>query len=266
MTVCEEQQGDQSHYRQDQTVERRCHQQRQHSANGAGQTLATTPAQLQGPDVANHDRQSADTWQRAALPRQPESGADRKYSLQSIQPKNNDEAKRAINPTDIARPGIAAAVQPDVGGMRQQHPVIGRIQTAQNVGRGDGGKPGGVHVCMFDDGWKNLIVAACPVGQVAGQILAYHLLGEQVVHVENRIKFVRLKAGSLVGKHPWRSEALERTGAKIVAVEREHEVMVEFDRNFVVQADDALYVCGSVNSLERYQREFQAGAAPQGRG
>lgn len=128
-------------------------------------------------------------------------------------------------------------------------PLIVRVLRAPNTGR------------LYRSGAD----FAISVGQVAGQILAYHLLGEQVVHVENRIKFVRLKAGSLVGKHPWHSEALERTGAKIVAVEREHEVMVEFNRNFVVQADDALYVCGSVNSLERYQREFQAGAAPQGR-
>lgn len=101
---------------------------------------------------------------------------------------------------------------------------------------------------------------ALSVGQVAGQILAYHLLGEQVVHVENRIRFVRLRAAAMTGKHPWRNEVLDRTGAKIVAVERQHEVMVEFDRDFSVQADDALYVCGSINSLERYQREFQATA------
>ncbi|MCX7180049.1 MAG: NAD-binding protein, partial [Proteobacteria bacterium] len=49
-------------------------------------------------------------------------------------------------------------------------------------------------------------------GQVAGQILAYHLLGEQVIPVENRIKFIRVSAGTLAGKHPWHNEALERTG------------------------------------------------------
>ncbi len=95
-------------------------------------------------------------------------------------------------------------------------------------------------------------------GQVAGQILAYHLLDEQIIPVENRIKFSRLSAGTLVGAHPWHSEALERTGAKVVAVERGQEVLVEFDADFSVGPDDALFVCGSINSLERYQREFQA--------
>ena len=102
---------------------------------------------------------------------------------------------------------------------------------------------------------------AISVGQVAGQILAYHLLGEQVIPVENRIKFSRLSAGTLVGAHPWHSEALERTGAKIVAVERGAEVRVEFDSDFVLRADDALFVCGSLDSLERYQREFHASTA-----
>lgn len=95
-------------------------------------------------------------------------------------------------------------------------------------------------------------------GQVAGQILAYHLLDEQIIPVENRIKFSRLSAGTLVGAHPWHSEVLERTGAKVVAVERGQEVLVEFDTDFSLHSDDALFVCGSISSLERYQKEFQA--------
>ena len=103
---------------------------------------------------------------------------------------------------------------------------------------------------------------AISVGQVAGQILAYHLLGEQIVPVENRIKFSRLTAGTLAGAHPWRNTALEGTGAKIVAVERDGEVLVEFGEGFTLRADDALFVCGSTNSLERYQREFDAAPIP----
>jgi Trk K+ transport system NAD-binding subunit len=106
---------------------------------------------------------------------------------------------------------------------------------------------------------------AISVGQVAGQILAFHLLDEQEVTVENRIKFCRLGAGMLAGAHPWRSEALDRTGAKVVAVERGREVLVEFDDDFVVRDDDVLFVCGSLNSLERYQREFHVDAAPAAR-
>ena len=106
---------------------------------------------------------------------------------------------------------------------------------------------------------------AISVGQVAGQILAYHLLGEQTTHVENQIKFIRLNAANLVGEHPWRCDAMDRTGAKVVAVEREGEVLVEFGEGFVVRTNDTLFVCGSVNSLDRYQREFRASNAPEAR-
>ena len=97
---------------------------------------------------------------------------------------------------------------------------------------------------------------AISVGQVAGQILAYQLLGEQVLQVENGIKFVRMSAGALAGKHPWGNEELDRTGAKVIAVERHHEVLVEFGQGFEIRADDALFVCGSLNSLDRYQLKF----------
>ena len=87
----------------------------------------------------------------------------------------------------------------------------------------------------------------------------------QVLNVENRIKFSRLSAGTLAGMHPWRSEALDRTGAKVIAVERGPDVLVEFDHDFAVRPNDALFVCGSIRSLERYQREFHASPAPSGR-
>ncbi len=102
---------------------------------------------------------------------------------------------------------------------------------------------------------------AISVGQVAGQILSYHLLGEQTTHVENRVKFMRLNAAPLAGEHPWHCEALERTGAKVVAVERAGGVRVEFGPDFALHRDDTLFVCGSVNSLERYQKAFPATGA-----
>jgi uncharacterized protein with PhoU and TrkA domain len=126
-----------------------------------------------------------------------------------------------------------------------QVPLIVRVQRTRNTAR------------MYRSGAD----FAISVGQVAGQILAFQLLGEQVLQVENRIKFARLQPGSLVGRHPWRNEELDRTGAKVIAVERGSEIIVEFPDDFAVQDDDALFVCGSLNSLERYQRAFKTGSA-----
>jgi Trk K+ transport system NAD-binding subunit len=102
---------------------------------------------------------------------------------------------------------------------------------------------------------------AISVGQVAGQILAHHLLAEQAVGMENGIKFSRVNAGALAGASPWHNEALDRTGAKVVAVERGNEVFVEFEDGFVVQPQDAVFICGSIKSLERYQGAFRASPA-----
>jgi Trk K+ transport system NAD-binding subunit len=106
---------------------------------------------------------------------------------------------------------------------------------------------------------------AISVGEVAGQILAYNLFDELLTHVENRLRFARLTAGRLAGTHPWRTDVSRRTGAQLVAVERGQEVLVEFDEGFVVRPDDALIVCGAIDSLEKYLKEFQAAPAPVGR-
>ncbi len=99
---------------------------------------------------------------------------------------------------------------------------------------------------------------ALSVGQMAGQILAYELLGEQAVAVEPRLKFVRLAPGALAGRHPWRAGVPDRTGAAVVAVQRNSQVFVTFDEAFRVHPDDLLFVCGTPSSLDQYEREFQA--------
>ena len=99
---------------------------------------------------------------------------------------------------------------------------------------------------------------AISVGQVAGQILAHHLLAEQSAGVETTIRFGRMGAGNLVGQHPWRNEAVDSTGAKVVAVERGSDVIVDFDAAFALRPDDIVFVCGTDTSLAQYQREFGA--------
>ncbi len=121
-------------------------------------------------------------------------------------------------------------------------PLIVRVNRAPNVAR------------LYQAGAD----FALSLGQMAGEILAYHLLGEQAVAVESRIKFVRLAAGALAGLHPWRAGVQERTGAAVVAVQRDSQVFVTFDESFRVRPADLLFVCGTLSSLDQYGREFQA--------
>lgn len=125
-------------------------------------------------------------------------------------------------------------------------PLIVRVCRTQNTGR------------LYRAGAD----FAISVGQVAGQILAYHLLDEQTVPVETRIKFSRFTAGLLSGAHPWHSEVLERTGTKIVAVERGPDVLIELPDDFLLHSSDVVFACGTLDSLEAYQREFQATSSP----
>ncbi len=94
-------------------------------------------------------------------------------------------------------------------------------------------------------------------GEVAGKILAYHLLDKQLVPVENGIRITRLGVGTLEGEHPWHAQVRERSGANIIAIERSGEALVEFSRAFQIRPDDVLLVCGTVLDLERFKREFE---------
>ena len=48
-------------------------------------------------------------------------------------------------------------------------------------------------------------------------------------------------------------------------VSAQSDVLVEFDDDFRVRPDDALYVCGSIMSLDRYQQAFHVTTAQSSR-
>lgn len=121
-------------------------------------------------------------------------------------------------------------------------PMIARVNRAPNVAR--------LYAAGAD--------FALSIGQVAGQILAHHLLAEDRVQVEQHLKFSRIASGRMVGVHPWQAEVREKTGAAIVAVERGEDVFVEFPQDFRVATGDVLFVCGTTSSLDRYKKEFGA--------
>ena len=139
---------------------------------------------------------------------------------------------------------FGAAVVRDYAG---NLPLIARVNRAPNVAR--------LYAAGAD--------FALSIGQVAGQILAHHLLDKDDVVLEQQVKFVRVGSGKLVGAHPWRAQVREKTGAAIVAIERGDEVLVNFEAGFSVSAADILFVCGPAACLDKYKKEFAA--APQRR-
>ena len=103
---------------------------------------------------------------------------------------------------------------------------------------------------------------ALSMGQVAGQLLAYHLLGQSALSVEQRLRCMRVTPGRLVGTHPWKAGVRERSGAAVVAVERAGEVVTDLRAEFLLRADDVVMICGSGASLDQYMLEFQASPSP----
>jgi Trk K+ transport system NAD-binding subunit len=97
---------------------------------------------------------------------------------------------------------------------------------------------------------------ALSVGQVAGQLLAYHLLGQESVSLETEIKLMATSAGSLAGQPLVPSRIRDRTGCSVVAVERSDEVFVDFPEGFEVQPGDVVYLSGTTETLAEYFRQF----------
>lgn len=97
---------------------------------------------------------------------------------------------------------------------------------------------------------------ALSTSQIAGQILARQLLGEDRVALERSLKVVKVAPGSLEGQNPIASRVRERTGCSIIAVERSNEVMVEFDRHFAFKHHDAIYICGTQAAIDEYHQVF----------
>ncbi len=96
---------------------------------------------------------------------------------------------------------------------------------------------------------------ALSLSQVAGQLLAHHVLGG-VISQQAHIKMVKVDAARLVGQHPHHSGIREKSGCSVVAVERNSEIIMEFSESFRVEEGDALYVCGIVGTFEKFYEDF----------
>ncbi len=128
---------------------------------------------------------------------------------------------------------FAAAV---VRGLVVDAAIIASVNSADHVAR--------VHRAGAD--------FALSVGQVAGQLLSFQLLGEEAVSLQPEIKLVKTAAGSLADRPLLGARIRERTGCSVVAVERRDEVIVEFGADFLVRMDDVIYISGTPATIAAY--------------
>lgn len=104
---------------------------------------------------------------------------------------------------------------------------------------------------------------ALSLGQVAGEILAHKLLGDEWISLEARLKLVRVDPTGLVGRKLSESRVGAQTGCSVVAVVRGDDVLVDVTEDFVPEAGDGMVLCGSEADVARYHEVFP-GARPAG--
>ncbi|MFL6193768.1 MAG: potassium channel family protein [Thermoanaerobaculia bacterium] len=119
-------------------------------------------------------------------------------------------------------------------------PVIARVNEAENVER--------IHRAGAD--------FALSISQVSGQMLAKKLLGLEAVAVDPQLKILKITPDGLAGRHPAALGIRERTGCSVVAVERGETVIVEFPPEFRFNPQDAVYICGSRDSVRRFRESL----------
>jgi len=119
--------------------------------------------------------------------------------------------------------------------------ILARVNEAQNVDR--------IYRAGAD--------FALSISQVAGQMLMRRLFGHHELSIDSRLRVLKADAGHLAGGSLSELAIRKRTGASVVAVERGDEVLVDLGPEFRFEAGDVLYVCGSKDATQRFQRVFR---------
>ncbi len=97
---------------------------------------------------------------------------------------------------------------------------------------------------------------ALSISQVAGQIMARRLLGDEAVALNTQLKIQKVSSIALAGSTLGELRIRSRTGCSIVAVERGPEVLVSFHLDFRFEKDDAVFVCGSYEAIRLFHEHF----------
>ncbi|MDH3402061.1 MAG: NAD-binding protein [Acidobacteriota bacterium] len=119
-------------------------------------------------------------------------------------------------------------------------PIIARVNHSENIDR--------IHAAGAD--------FALSISQVAGQLLARRLLGEEAIALDSQLKVLKTSADALAGQRPADLRIRERTGCSVVAVERGEELIVDLGSDFRFARGDVAFVAGSDEATRRYGEQF----------
>jgi len=97
---------------------------------------------------------------------------------------------------------------------------------------------------------------ALSISQLCGRMLAFHLLSEDAFELHPNLKVLKVSSRGLVDLGPAEVALRKSTGCSIVAVDRDGELLVDLDRDFVFAERDSVYVCGASDAIRRYLDRF----------
>jgi len=98
---------------------------------------------------------------------------------------------------------------------------------------------------------------ALALSTVFGRMLASRLLdGEEVITPGAKVKVVRVEAGDLAGLRLGEADVRARTGATVVAVERDGAVITELGPETAVHAGDTVVVAGTDAGVRSFSERF----------
>ncbi|MCP4547977.1 MAG: hypothetical protein GY835_16050 [bacterium] len=97
---------------------------------------------------------------------------------------------------------------------------------------------------------------ALSFSQVAGSLLSSRLLGKQSYELDPQFSLLKLTVQELDGQKPAEMDIRGKTGCSIVALVRHGVIFTRFDEEFGFESEDEVYICGSHEGLEKFEKIF----------
>ncbi|RMG99636.1 MAG: hypothetical protein D6705_02655 [Deltaproteobacteria bacterium] len=101
---------------------------------------------------------------------------------------------------------------------------------------------------------------AVSIGQVAGEILVQHLLGDQAAAHEQRVRIVERPGRPLAGRTPAELRLRETCRTNLVAIRRAGRVVTDVDPNAPIEPDDVLVLAATSEGLRAFDARYGSDA------
>ena len=93
---------------------------------------------------------------------------------------------------------------------------------------------------------------------VSGRMLASTILEEDVLSFDRQVEVIRSDPGDLAGRSLGDADIRARTGATVVAVQRNGDLVANLDADFRIDDDDELIVTGTDDNINEFNRLVEA--------